>query len=92
MQKRVLKNSKKRFGEKLESVPMICTDFNFNFAEDRNIPAIDFFNEASHLTVSNDRKLSTAKCKTTFLHDIFINSNQAFSFDILVTINLLYLS
>ena len=34
----------KRFGEKLESVPMILSaDFNLNFADDRNIPVIDFF-------------------------------------------------
>ena len=36
----------KRFGEKLESLPMtLSADFNFNFANDRNIPVIDFFNE-----------------------------------------------
>ena len=56
----------KRFGEKLENVPMILsTDFNFNFADDRNIPVIDFFNEALGLIVSKDRKLSIAKYKTT---------------------------
>ena len=78
----------KRFGEKLQSVPMILSaDFNFNFADERNIPVTDFFNEALGLTMSNVRKLSTAK---QFLRDIFINFNQTFSFYIWVTINLLY--
>ena len=43
---------------------IISADFNFNFADDRNIPLIDFFNEALGLTMSNNRILSTAKCKT----------------------------
>ena len=35
----------KRFDEKLKSVPMILrADFNLNFADDKNIPAIEFFN------------------------------------------------
>ena len=81
-----------RIGEKLESVPMILSaDFNFNFADDRNIPVIDFFNEALGLTMSNDRKLRNTKQRSMqFLYDIFINSNQTFSFLISVTINLLY--
>ena len=34
----------KGFGEKLESLPMILSaDFNFNLANDRNIPVIGFF-------------------------------------------------
>ena len=52
----------RRFDEKLESVPRILsTDFNFSFPDNRNIPVIDFLNEALGLTMSNDRKLSTAK-------------------------------
>ena len=31
-----------------------CPEFNFNFADDRNIPIIDFFNEAFGLTMSNN--------------------------------------
>ena len=70
---------------------ILSADYNFNFSDDRNIPVIDFFNEALGFTMSNDRKLSTAKYKTaidTVLHDIFINSNETFSFHNLVTINL----
>ena len=52
----------KRFGEKFESVPMtLSADFNFNFADDRNTPVIDFSNEALRLTPSSDRKFSNAE-------------------------------
>ena len=44
---------------------ILRADFNFNFSDNRNIPEMDFFNEALGLTMSNDRKLSSAKYKTT---------------------------
>ena len=40
---------------------ILRADFNFNFSDNRNIPEMDFFNEALGLTMSNDRKLSKAK-------------------------------
>ena len=53
-----------RFGKKLESVPMILsTDFNFNFADHKNKPVIDFFNEALGLTMSNDRIQNNDRCR-----------------------------
>ena len=57
----------KRFDEILESVPMILSaDFSFNFADDRNMPVIDFFQWCIVFNyMSNDRKLSAAKYKTT---------------------------
>ena len=73
---------------------ILSADFNINFADDRNVPVIDFFNEALGLTMPIDRKLSTAKYKTminaVFTHAIFINFSQKFLFHILVTISLLY--
>ena len=56
----------KRFGKKYDNVPMILSgDFNINFAHDENLPLIEFLNEALTLNMSNDRKLSTKKHKTT---------------------------
>ena len=69
----------KCFGEKLDSVSMILSaDFNFNFADDRNMTVINFFNEALGLTLPNHPKHSTFQNTKQrwkqFLHDIFINS------------------
>lgn len=44
---------------------ILSGDFNINFADDKNLPIIEFLNEALGLTMSNDRKLSTTKYKTT---------------------------
>ena len=44
---------------------ILNADFNFNFADDRNIPVIDFLNETLGLTMSNDGKVCTAKYKAT---------------------------
>ena len=38
---------------------ILSADFNFNFADYRNIPETDFYNEAFGLNKSNDQKLST---------------------------------
>ena len=56
----------KRFGEKYDDVPMILSgDFNINFVDNKNLPLIEFLNETFNLNMSNDRKLSTTKYKTT---------------------------
>ncbi|GFX28795.1 uncharacterized protein TNCV_4250341 [Trichonephila clavipes] len=56
----------KRFGEKFDDIPMILSgDFNINFADDKNLSLIEFLNETLGLTMSNDRKVSTTKYKTT---------------------------
>ncbi|KAK0170670.1 hypothetical protein PV328_008495 [Microctonus aethiopoides] len=48
----------KRFGKKYDEVPMILSgDFNINFADDKNLPLIEFLNETLNLNMSNDRKL-----------------------------------
>ena len=40
---------------------ILSADFNFNFADDKNISVIDFSNEALRLTPSSDRKFSNAE-------------------------------
>ena len=44
---------------------ILSVDFNFNFADNRNIAVIDLFNDALGLNIFNDQKFSTAKYKTT---------------------------
>ena len=63
---RALKDSKKFWrntGEFTDDIKH--ADFNFSFADDRNIPVINFFNEVLGLTMSNNQNLNAAKCKTT---------------------------
>lgn len=56
----------KRCGKKYDKVPMILSeDFNINFADDKNLPLIEFSNKTLNLNMSNDRKHSTTKYKTT---------------------------
>lgn len=56
----------KKFGTKLYDKPMILSgDFNINFADDKNLPLIEFLNEEFGLTMSNDRLTSTTRYKST---------------------------
>ena len=66
---------------------ILSIDFRFNFADDRNIPVFDFFTVSM---TENSVLKNTKQRSMQFLHGIFINSNQTFSFHILVTINLSY--
>ena len=63
---------------------ILSADFNLNFSDDRNIPVIDFSNEALGLTMSNDRKLSTVKYKTT-IDAIFTRYFHKFQSNIFVS-------
>ena len=67
MQKKSLKYLKKDLAKNciMNALMIFSRDINVNFADDRNIPVIDFFNKALGLTMSNDRILSTAKYKIT---------------------------
>jgi hypothetical protein len=38
---------------------------HINFADDKNLPLIEFLNKEFQLTMSNDRHLSTTRYKTT---------------------------
>ncbi|KAF0764595.1 Uncharacterized protein FWK35_00002667 [Aphis craccivora] len=47
-------------------------DFNINFADDKNLPLLEFIKNEFGLNTSNDRNLSTTKYKTTIdLYKIF---------------------
>ena len=72
----------KRFGKAYDNEPMILSgDFNIKFADDKNLPLIDFV---------NDKKHSATKYKTT-IDAVFTRYLDEFQSHItLVTINLLY--
>lgn len=56
----------KKVGKRFDNLPMILSgDFNINFADDKNLPLIEFLNKEFRLTMSNDRNLSTTRYKTT---------------------------
>lgn len=75
----------KRFGEKFDDIPMVLSgDFNINFADDKNLPLIEFLNETLDLTMSNDRKCSTTKYKTT-IDAVFTRYLHKFQSEIFVS-------
>ena len=63
---------------------ILSANFNFVFADDRNIPVIDFFNEALGLTTFNDQKLSAPKYKT-MINAVFTRYFHKFQSNIFVS-------
>ncbi|GFW42536.1 uncharacterized protein TNCV_4257301 [Trichonephila clavipes] len=75
----------KDLAKKFDDIPMILSgDFNINFADDKNLSLIEFLNETLGLTMSNDRKVSTTKYKTT-IDAVFIRYLDKFQSNIFIS-------